>query len=615
MRRVLLAGLAAWFCAAGVGPATAVALELNAGVDLDYSYAQENLGDAVNATTLFNQKYEIKYSTSLTTAHDFLGAVRLDLKDAWYTDAASTSRVAPTLEMATKSSQLAAKVTYEAVINATDAYRETGDVTSYSTSMALDLEMTPALWPELKLKFQRKRDFQDLTDENTTNTFELSTRKDIYGLRLEYNLQLEDTDTALPSRVASNGVAWSAKATYKEILWGGTEFELAYELNETSTRDKNRGVLSGETIDYTQTLKTRLKNSLVISPRLTLGLSWEYQYEQDLLALEFDYELKNKYVLDVRWNAFDWLKFTTEARRETGLLAEVHGEDDERSRTDSIKAGFDFTSISWLRVSGKAELKNEGKIIANTGGSVDKIAEEKYELIAKNRIGDFWDLTLNATTANKHTDDLLTERETKVKADLKLKLYSLTITPSYEASRTNEWERGFDYPTTQEQVRDAKIKFEYQMQLLDMFKATFFHEYDFKVEDTLDEVLDFERVLQFSEDTRLTIVLAEIVRDVTLEGEIDRRASDTMDDPDPELVELSYALKLDWKLENLTLLSSVKYNDKGDTFDDVTFNTKASWKRDRLEMTAEYQFDKVIKDVTEPKEEKRKLNLKLNYRF
>ena len=71
--------------------------------------------------------------------------------------------------------------------------------------------------------------------------------------------------------------------------------------------------------------------------------------------------------------------------------------------------------------------------------------------------------------------------------------FDLIVTPSYEVSRTNEWERGFDFPTSQQQVRDARIKFEYQFQLLDMFKATFSHEYDYKVDDTLDEVLNFER--------------------------------------------------------------------------------------------------------------------------
>ena len=85
--------------------------------------------------------------------------------------------------------------------------------------------------------------------------------------------------------------------------------------------------------------------------------------------------------------------------------------------------------------------------------------------------------------------------------------------------------------------------------------------------------------------------------------------------PTRELVEVSYSLKLDWKFEELSLLSSIKYNDKGDTFDDVSFNAKASWRGERLELTGEYQFDKIIKDTTEPKDEKRKLNLKLNYKF
>ncbi len=103
---------------------------------------------------------------------------------------------------------------------------------------------------------------------------------------------------------------------------------------------------------------------------------------------------------------------------------------------------------------------------------MDKTENEKYELIVKNRFGDFWDLTVNAITSNEHTDDLLTNRETKVKSDLKLKPFDLIltpgyldliVTPSYEVSRTNEWERGFDYPISQQQVRDAKIKFDYQV--------------------------------------------------------------------------------------------------------------------------------------------------------
>ncbi len=375
-------------------------------------------------------------------------------------------------------------------------------------------------------------------------------------------------------------------------------------------------MFTGETSAYTQVLRTRLKNSLVLAPRLTLGLGWEYQFEQDLLALDYDYKLRNKYVLDLRWDAFDWLKITSEARHETELIAAVdERRDDERTLTDSFRAGFDLTSISWLRVSGKTEVTSNDKIVANTGGSVDKVDTEKYELVAKNRIGQFWDFTVAASAASEHKNDRLTSRETKVRADLKLKLFGWSITPTYDVSRKNEWKYPFDYPTSQRQMRDAKIKFEYQMQLADMIRATFTHDYGVKVDDSLDEVLNFARILPFSESTRLSILLAEFFRDMRLEAEIERRGADTEADAEPEVVDLSYALKFDWKFEHLSLLSSIRYNDKGDAFDDVSFNAKATWQGERLEVAGEYQFDKIIKDDTDPKDETRKLNLRLSYRF
>ena len=613
---MLLAGLGAIYLAFVGGAGSAAALDLATSIDLDYTYSQEDLGGDVNATTLFNQKYELKYETSLTSSYDFLGAVRLTLQDAWHTSEASTSQVAPTLELSAKGSQAAAKIAYEEIINSTDVYHEKGDVTNYSTSLAFDLEVTPALWPELRLKYQRRGDFQDYQKESIVNSLELSLRKDIYGVRLEYNFKRADTDQTLPARQGSSETQWSGKATYKEILWGGTEFELAYEINETYKDDNTRGVFTGDSQDYNQILRMRFRNSLVIAPRLTLDLSWDYEYEKDFLDLDFDYKLKNKYVLGLRWDAFDSLKFSGEARRETDLMVAVDGEDDERGVTDSIKGGFDLTSISWLQLSGTAELRSEGKIAAGTGGSVDNLDEEKYELIARNHFVDFWDFTWDATSSTKRTDGWLTSRETRVKGDLKLLLLGLAVTPGYEVSRLNEWEKGSDLPINQQQVRDARIKFDYQMQLTDMFKASFSHEYGIKVDDKLDEVLNFERVLQFNEDTRLNILVADIIRDLRLEGEIDRKASDTEDDPDPELIELSYSLKLDWKIQNLSISSAFKYNDKGNTFDDLSFNTKAGWSTDRLEVSGEYQFDKIIKrDPTEPKDEKRKINLKLNYKF
>ena len=384
----------------------AAALELNTSIELDYTYTQDDLGGDVNATTQFNQKYEIKYETSLTTAYDFLGAVRLDLQDAWYTDQASTSQVAPTLEMATKGSQLAAKLAYEAVINSTDAYHETGDVTSYSASLTFDLEVTPALWPEVKLKFQRQRDFQENASENTTNTFEFSARKDIYALRLEYNFKREDCRRcpAGPARQHDNQVVRQGDLQGNPLGRDGVRTRLRDQRRLRGRADP--GCFFGRDATYTQPLKTRLKNSLVIAPRMTLGLAWEYQFEQDLLALDFDYKLKNKYVLDLRWDAFAWLKIASEARRETDLTAAVAGADDERTMTDTLKAGFDLTSISWLRVSGKAEFRERrqdrgrhGRIRGQDRGR--EVRTDRQEPLGRTSGISPW----HATTSNKHTDN------------------------------------------------------------------------------------------------------------------------------------------------------------------------------------------------------------------
>lgn len=605
-------GLVALLCATLAVASPAAGLELVTTIDLDYTYSQENADRDVRATTQYNQKYEIKYETSLTSAHDFIGAVRLDLEDIWNTNSSGSARVSPTLELEAKGDLAAAKIAYEGVISTTDAYRESGEVKTYSTSLAADLQVTPVVWPETKLKFQHKRDYQPWTTDSTTDTFELTLLKDLSSVRLEFNLRLEEVGKVLPESGSTSDIDWSGKATYKEVLWAGTEFELAYEIKERYTEEEFRGVFAGDSEDYTQQLRTRLRNSLAITPRLSLGVSWEYQFEQDLLQLTYDYKLKNKYLLDLRWDLMDWFKITGEARRETELTASVPGEDDEQTLTDTFKAGFDVTPTAWFRLAGKAEFKSEGKIMDLTGGSVGQVDEEKYELAAKNKFGEFWDLGLNATTSTKHTDGWITNRETKLKGELKLRLANLTVTPSYETSRKNEWEWGFDDPTGQQQRREGKFKIEYKAQLLDLFAATFSHEYGIKVEDELDEVLNFERTLQLSESTRLSLVLAEIVRDLRLESEIERKGADTEQDSDPELVEVSYALKLDWKLDELSLSSSLKYNDKGDTYDDVSFNTKVVWKGERLEVTGEYQFDKIYAELTD---EKRKLNLKLNYKF
>jgi len=133
-----------------------------------------------------------------------------------------------------------------------------------------------------------------------------------------------------------------------------------------------------------------------------------------------------------------------------------------------------------------------------------------------------------------------------------------------------------------------------------------------KREDRLDDVRSFERVITLNENTRLNLIVSDIIEDLKVEGQVERKASDTEGDTDPVLVDVSYSLKLDWKVSAVSLSSSVKYNDKGDTYDDLNFSTKVDWKGDLVNVSGEYQFTKVY---SEEIEENRKLNLKFSMKF
>jgi len=40
---------------------------------------------------------------------------------------------------------------------------------------------------------------------------------------------------------------------------------------------------------------------LVLTPRLSAGFTWEYQYDEDLLRIDYEYKLKNQYKIDIRY--------------------------------------------------------------------------------------------------------------------------------------------------------------------------------------------------------------------------------------------------------------------------------------------------------------------------
>jgi hypothetical protein len=619
MRRGTLAGLALALTAACLSTRHAAAMGFDAMIDLDYIYEQQDTAGDVNATTTFTQKYEARFDTSLTSAVDLAGAVRLELQDSWYVDEAHTSKLTPTLELVAVGIRSGAKITYQGDIAKTDAYREAAEQEIYSNSLSGDLFVTPLLWPEIKLQYQRKRDYQQQIKDSTATTFQLSLLKDLgrYGARLGLDIKKDATDEVLPESRTTDTLEWTGNATYKELLFRGTEFEIDYQITENQTEERTRGVFVSSSESYVQQLKARLRNSFNLLSQLTFALSWEYSFDQDLLALDYDYKVDNRYSLDVRWDMLPWLKFAGAATRETNRVVNAVGEGEDRDFNDSLKGTLDANPVSWLQLGATVEFSRDEALSEITGGAVDRSEERKFELVAKNRIGEWWDLTMNFSGNESRTDGWLTDRNNDFKADLALRLLDdlyqkLAIMPSYQVGRTTSWEFGSDGPVSETRTTDAKIRIDYQLRVLNLLTAKFAHEYGVTMDESLDPVLDFEDTLSINETTSLNIALEEIVRDLRIDGDIQRTASDTEDDTEPMLVDVAYRLNLAWKYESVALAASLQYNDKGDADDDVSLNAKIGYAGDRLLLSGEYQFTKVY---AEEIDEERKLNLKLGYKF
>jgi hypothetical protein len=145
-----------------------------------------------------------------------------------------------------------------------------------------------------------------------------------------------------------------------------------------------------------------------------------------------------------------------------------------------------------------------------------------------------------------------------------------------------------------------------------MLRLTFTHEYSQKITHDTDEVANYDRELAFTENTRLNASVSDLLEGLDLEGEIERKADDTEGDAEPQLVEITYSLKLTWDYDELSLSSTFKYNDKGEDPDDLEFTAMLGWNGDRFDVSGDYQFTKTYSDLTD---EGRKLNLKLSYKF
>jgi hypothetical protein len=593
------------------------AIDLETTIDLNYTYDQTHLGDNITGATSVQQKYNIIYGAMVTPLFEMLADITLDLANTSGDKEADTSKMAPSLTLSFTGPRAVIRFAYDSAMDKTEVFEENAESETFSTNYLFEFEVTPDYWPEARIKIEKKRSFEELRTEDVEKSLGLDIRKDIGDLSLEFDFEYRKTDVTLPGPKEGKEIGWSGKIAYQSTVWRDVDVDLTYEIKQDYSEDFEKGVFVGEDEDYAHEIQARLRKSLILTPRLAMNLEYEYQLVQDLGLLDrdiYNHELTQTFALDLTYEIFRWLEVFAGLERE--IKKDVIGDDKlqlEGEVKDMVTLAFDADPTRWLTLAGQAEWNFDEKMGSFFGASVDSDDDASYELSMRHSWGSFWDLTVTGSSEYEYTDGWLTKEEGDLKTDLALTFFdNFIIDSSYEIERSTEYEERSPLALNQGRREEFRIKFEFNKDFTDMIQTAFAHEFGMTWEEEVDEVMNFDEVTELSEDTRIKVALVDFIRDMTLEGEITRKATDTKDDEEPVLVDITYALKLDWVIGDVDLGASFKYDDNGDTFDESSFNTKVAWTRETFDVSGEYQFDKTYSDEID---EQRKLNLNMNVLF
>jgi len=588
-------------------------------IDLNYTYEQTHLGENISGETTVQQKYEFIYQSALTSIFDWRINARIEVEDEFGDDLPDRSTISPTLELEILGPRARMRAVYDGSRDRTDETFDTAESESFQSNYLFEVEILPIYWPEMRLKVERNRDYEESKTEKVTKTLELDLRKEYRDLVLEFNLNYEKIDETLPDTTDLEGINWAAKAAYKSVVWWDVDVDLTYEIQEDYSEEFVRGVFTEEEKDYVQAINFRLRKSLDLTPRITGGFQYEYEFEQDLLIQEFDYRAKQEFRFDLAWQLNRWLDVEALAGRQFQYERSRPPEEGEDELTDIVE--LNFTAAPWdsLTFAGKAQWEWEKQIDTETGASVEKEDTEKYELAVQHRWGNWWELSAAGSNEFGYTNDWLTVEEAKIKAGLRLTILnhdqtgSLYVVPAYEITRTIDYEFNEPLALKQTQVEEFHLRFEYTKSIGSLIFFGVANDFGVRQEETVDEVMNVEEITEITEDTKIKLEIVDFIRDMQIEGEVTRKATDTKDDEEPMLVDITYALKWEWVVNDIDLAASYKYDDNGDTFDESTFNTKVAWRRENVDISGEYQFDKTYSyDIID---EERKVNLKMNIVF
>jgi predicted porin len=561
------------------GPASATIL--SGTYQLNWDQTVDTTETGTTDVKKLKQSVELKYTGFLSPV--VANSVSFKVEQEVNSDAPDVIRLLPILELGFKGRYWDAKAGSKRTYETSD---EPGKNPKETDNHFLEVfYLAPKSVPDVKAKYTIDFD----TESGTTDT-----RKDGVTLSSVYaptgwlSAKGDYTRNVLKDRLKADSDTEDEKSTgtvglrhaFSDKLKAETQYTTEVSRAATLKSDGTGAVDGSNKEDLTNTWK----NTLGFRPFRDTSVdgSYDFDLKQNKVLGEHTLTTNIKAAASQKVGApfdirGDFSRAVTEMR---------HTADDNEKTEDTWTAEAKAKFSKQLDFSVKYQKKDTVEVHADpakntTSGSVNRNASWTGELTP------FWSGSLSYDKTDTLVLDVKTIVETKysLKTKLDFKAINLTLEPTYDITIKEDLVK----PESSD-IRDFKTRLAYIVLSTRTIEAKFDHTYGRKTDSLLANI-------QRTDSTNANVAWKDPFPGWQLSFDAVRSATDTSgDDLAPDITS-TFGVKADYKMDQLALSTSYKYDKKSLADDSENFDAKAGWTAPKWDVSLTYTYKKTFSEV------------------
>ncbi|MFH0926318.1 MAG: hypothetical protein V1872_11950, partial [bacterium] len=465
-------------------------------------------------------------------------------------------------------------------------------------------------FPELRFKFNRKEETQDVTVNKETTKKEFNSQYTfIKAFKLKFNYKDTLIDDLTNNNSDTEQDTISFDTSFKHTLLS-KKFKLDGDYKIEKDNDKNYSQNNITTENKTTTHTARGKITYLPTRATEISTNYDYKLTTDHIAKTDTTEHSIKE--EINQTCLNWLKLSARVDyTQDDFSKPANRMEEYKTDTYGYRGQVQGRPIDWLDLTARYETENSDADYRDDAQD-KKTKKDSIEGNWKTTFQDFMNITTNVDVkqSNEKENKQKKSQQDEYKFNLQIEpIKKLTFQPSYEQSTTK------NYLSTPEKEDRTATGFNTNLNL-DITPKLVLKLSD-NIQQTTTKVIE-EGIITSTKDKTIEND-ATLTWDPTTRINIDTRytynITDSSTDDIPAYADKSYSLKINWTiLKNLKLTSSFTFDDKGaGGYDEesIDSNLRYNFLRD-WNLTLKY---KTATTFSSPAQENRSMSVQLKARF